>query len=580
MKKLMAVLLSSILLLNVVNAEEIDNNIATPSNDNLNVNEEGNNNTTNEKQDDTSDETLSNKEAIQPEEKEADVIEEATVSVDIDWNKGKYVFIVNITFVIPEDYEKETIIFSPKVYETIKKELDYNGIQPGDDFTINFKMINKSKYTYVYDETSFEIFPDDDKDQTTLSEDDKKFNGTYVSERNHIQRRFNTALANIIDENLYDKNKIELTDEVLDNALKNNGYNGISDYTKYLLDFYNKKYGTNHTNLNQFNYGIIREIFGSYDPLYTYNEAYYEFTHNENGNQNALGFDMYSYKYSDRSNAKKQINALIIEKGYVKNDGSADVIQYLLDYYNNKYNLNLTSLDNLPNNIMHKIFCTADKSYAIDNVSESNTEILALYFDYFYNKGISWTFEDDELTEENSHEFSVGEYMRNESKGDEPIKKNIGRLESNTEKELNNMKLSFDGKYLNNVSQETEYDFHIQFTYSILKGNLIVKYVDDEGNDLSDIEEYTEIVGTDYKTSEKEFEYYKLIEIKGNEEGKYVDGTVEVIYVYSYVGGTGGDDIDPNFPKTGVEDNNLPEAIFSLSSLLLVGAILLKKKFN
>ena len=170
MKKLMAVLLSSILLLNVVNAEEIDNNIATPSNDNLNVNEEGNNNTTNEKQDDTSDETLSNKEAIQPEEKEADVIEEATVSVDIDWNKGKYVFIVNITFVIPEDYEKETIVFSPKVYETIKKELDYNGIQPGDDFTINFKMINKSKYTYVYDETSFEIFPDDDKDQTTLSE--------------------------------------------------------------------------------------------------------------------------------------------------------------------------------------------------------------------------------------------------------------------------------------------------------------------------------------------------------------------------------------------------------------------------
>ena len=42
----------------------------------------------------------------------------------------------------------------------------------------------------------------------------------------------------------------------------------------------------------------------------------------------------------------------------------------------------------------------------------------------------------------------------------------------------------------------------------------------------------------------------------------------------------GGDIIDPAFPKTGVEDSNLPEVIFSLSSLLLAGTILLKKKFS
>lgn len=582
MKKTLTILLSIFLLINTVNAEELDNNIPTSSNDKSNIiNEEVLKNTTSEKQDETSNLTLEDKKANQPEEKKTSkkIIEDATVSVEIDWNQGRYVYNVTISFIIPEDYEEDTIVLSPKVYETIKKELDYNGIQPGDDFTVNFKITNKSKYTYTYDEKSFEIFPDDDKDQNKLGED-KKFNGTEVSERNHIQRRFNTALASIIDEEQYTKEKINLTDEYLDKVLRENNYNGLSDYTKFLLDFYNKKYSTNHTKLSQFNYGIIKEIFGAFDPLYQDNEAYYEFTHNEKGRQNALGSMMYDYGYTSRTEVKAQIDKLIIQKGFVNSDGSADVIGYLLDFYNKKYNLNLTSLDNLPNNILHKIFAVTDKSYERDNNMESNTEIVALYFDYFYNKGISWTFEDDELTEENTHDFSVGEYMRDESKGDEQLKKSFGRLESNSEKSLNNMKLKFDGKYLTNVSQRTEYDFHIQFSFSILKGNLIVRYVDDEGNELSDPEKYTEIVGTKYKTSEKEFEYYKLIDIKGNEEGEYVDGTTEVTYIYSFVGGMGGDIIDPNFPKTGVEDSSLPEVIFSLSSLLLAGTILLKKKFN
>lgn len=582
MKKTLTVLLSIFLLINTVNAEELDNNIPTSSNDKSNIiNEEVLKNTTSEKQDETSNLTLENKKANQPEEKKTSkkIIEDATVSVEIDWNLGRYVYNVTISFIIPEDYEEDTIVLSPKVYETIKKELDYNGIQPGDDFTVNFKITNKSKYTYTYDEKSFEIFPDDDKDQNKLGED-KKFNGTEVSERNHIQRRFNTALASIINEEQYTKGKINLTDEYLDKVLRENNYNGLSDYTKFLLDFYNKKYSTNHTRLSQFNYGIIKEIFGAFDPLYQDNEAYYEFTHNEKGRQNALGSMMFDYGYTSRAEVKAQIDKLIIQKGFVNSDGSADVIGYLLDFYNKKYNLNLTSLDNLPNNILHKIFAVTDKSYERDNNMESNTEIVALYFDYFYNKGISWTFEDDELTEENTHEFSVGEYMRDESKGDEQLKKSFGRLESNSEKSLNNMKLKFDGKYLTNVSQRTEYDFHIQFSFSILKGNLIVRYIDDEGNELSDPEKYTEIVGTKYKTSEKDFEYYKLIDIKGNEEGEYIDGTTEVTYIYSFVGGIGGDDVDLNFPKTGVEDNNLPEVIFSMSSLLLAGTILLKKKFN
>ena len=209
MKKTLTVLLSIFLLINTVNAEELDNNIPTSSNNESNIiNEEVLKNTASEKQDETSNLTLEDKKANQPEEKKTSkkIIEDATVSVEIDWNQGRYVYNVTISFIIPEDYEEDTIVLSPKVYETIKKELDYNGIQPGDDFTVNFKITNKSKYTYTYDEKSFEIFPDDDKDQSKLGED-KKFNGTEVSERNHIQRRFNTALASIIDEDNIQKGK-------------------------------------------------------------------------------------------------------------------------------------------------------------------------------------------------------------------------------------------------------------------------------------------------------------------------------------------------------------------------------------
>ena len=70
MKKTLTVLLSIFLLINTVNAEELDNNMPTSSNDKSNIiNEEVLKNTTNEKQDETSNETLANKDAIQPEEK-------------------------------------------------------------------------------------------------------------------------------------------------------------------------------------------------------------------------------------------------------------------------------------------------------------------------------------------------------------------------------------------------------------------------------------------------------------------------------------------------------------------------------
>lgn len=157
-----------------------------------------------------------------------------------------------------------------------------------------------------------------------------------------------------------------------------------------------------------------------------------------------------------------------------------------------------------------------------------------------------------------------------------------GWYDDNEEKRYNSHDENKDNLY---VLEKTSGNYTNKLTLKAahgLYGNVTVKYIDDEGKELSENIILRGKVDSEYTSSEKEFEYYELIEVKGNKTGKYTLDNQEVIYIYSFVGGIGGDDvdIDTNFPKTGVEDNNLPEVIFSMSSLLLAGTILLKKKFN
>lgn len=108
-------------------------------------------------------------------------------------------------------------------------------------------------------------------------------------------------------------------------------------------------------------------------------------------------------------------------------------------------------------------------------------------------------------------------------------------------------------------------------------GKLVIKFVDNKGNTLSDTLEYTDIAGTDYTTSAKEFDDYELIEIKGNQTGKYSKETTEVIYVYEFVS---EDDENDDFPITGVTDNYATEIATIISTMLLITSIIFKKRFN
>ena len=107
-------------------------------------------------------------------------------------------------------------------------------------------------------------------------------------------------------------------------------------------------------------------------------------------------------------------------------------------------------------------------------------------------------------------------------------------------------------------------------------GKLIVKYVDNKGNVLSEESTYSEKVGTEYATTEKEFEDYSLIDVNGETKGKYIDGTITVTYIYEFTSGTGGEDV----PETGINTSNALEITTVLSLITLVTAIILRKRFN
>lgn len=462
---------------------------------------------------------------------------------------------VTVTITIPEDYELDSIVIAPDVFQEIadclyayfKKEYNNfemnNAIHAGDKLGVNFVINNLSKYTYNYDETSFEVFPKNDivynkKEEsttTTPTEDAPLFNGETVNENYHFRRTYNTALKALIP----DSKGSQMTDEAIDVALKKAGYeNGINDYTQYLLDFYNKKYHTNYTRLDQFPDGIIREILGENDPFVVTNAA-------ANDAYKAAGVTFISRNDTAESILKT------INKNTGKNYQSLE--EYVLEYYNKKYNTDAERLVDLCDEALDNFFLIhGSETGRYEYVYETNPDVIALSYDYFYNKGLAWGFEDDEYSHDDSEDFAIGEYMRDEAKGDEYIKENAGTLISNGSGKVNGT-LYTSGSYILDCYLGYEFNVDMQWTYSALKGTVIAQYVDIYGNVLADDVITTDMVGKDYQTYLKEFDGYQLIRIDGDEIGKYIDGKIVVVYIYA-----------PRIPEDNPKDN--PEDILDLGT--------------
>ena len=67
-----------------------------------------------------------------------------------------------------------------------------------------------------------------------------------------------------------------------------------------------------------------------------------------------------------------------------------------------------------------------------------------------------------------------------------------------------------------------------------IQGNVVTKYLE-EGTEkeLSGELERTGKVGTEYTTTQKEITGYDFVRVEGEPTGKYIEGTIEVIYYYT-----------------------------------------------
>lgn len=115
-------------------------------------------------------------------------------------------------------------------------------------------------------------------------------------------------------------------------------------------------------------------------------------------------------------------------------------------------------------------------------------------------------------------------------------------------------------------------------------GKVITKYVDEDGKVLLEETTTNGQVGTDYQTSPATITDYELINTIGEVKGKYTKEDIVVTYVYQFVMGEGGDDIngEPDIPYTGIESDSylLEYSLMGTSALGLILLAILKKKFN
>lgn len=113
----------------------------------------------------------------------------------------------------------------------------------------------------------------------------------------------------------------------------------------------------------------------------------------------------------------------------------------------------------------------------------------------------------------------------------------------------------------------------VTYIYEKIMGTLIVNYVDDNGKELLPSITTTEQVGTDYKTEETEIDEYILSKVDGRETGKYIDGEIEVTYIYEKAGIGGDEPID-----TGLNNSILGESLLTIGLASLIKLLILKKK--
>lgn len=191
------------------------------------------------------------------------------ITVDIQKEaKGKYYYISQVTYTIPENFEGNIVI---NAMDDINKAMDGKTYVPGDAAACVIKVENKSAHDYTYKKDSFVVSTESyqkyfDKGSATKS-GISGFDGQDIPNEYLALRTSTKALQALYGDASKKLTAKQLQDDALDQKLKEHKYTGLSDLGKYCLDYYNKAYFGEETSkyvskLEDFSNGQISDIVG------------------------------------------------------------------------------------------------------------------------------------------------------------------------------------------------------------------------------------------------------------------------------------------------------------------------------
>ena len=184
-----------------------------------------------------------------------------------------------------------------------------------------------------------------------------------------------------------------------------------------------------------------------------------------------------------------------------------------------------------------------DDCYEISKVFVDDKEIPIDKLNY--KNGIySYTLNDDNVKENINHNIEVYTVPKNTSvivnyldENNEPLSDSI-TIEGKVFDKYNTEAKTFEGYELvaipsNAYGEMTEEPIIVNYIYRLKDTSVVVKYMDDEGNPLSEDITIPGKVFDRYTTEAKTFYGYELTAIPNNSEGEMTTDTIVVTYVYT-----------------------------------------------
>ena len=405
-----------------------------------------------------------------------------------------------IVYTIPEDYDGKKIYINISEDVRVITEGKY---VPGDSRPFTIKVVNNSKYTYNYIKNSFKVLTDD-LSKLGASDDYYKYDVNGVASGIYVKNTLSFDNQQIgaywsIKRTLNDALKNLYTIEKSSN-IKREKIGNTWKYVYYYAD-------------------------GTTCPMYT----------------------SWSSNVCDKMLSDEVLGAELISQGY--KNGIDDLNKYYLDYYNKLFGTEAKKLEDLPDAAIYGYSDRLNRYLGgilngnRYNYQETNAEVSELGYNWFYNKGVAVfptvdtdgnKYEEDSDVRDKG--FYVGDYMRNASYITENVVNNdLGTILSGKENSLTPIMMTIDFDYVVNAHQGMKFGFNIKFELAreTLYGKLIVNYVDDQGNKLADSIITEAEVDTPYETIQKEFDGYEFLTVEGETKGNYINGTIEVTYIYT-----------------------------------------------